>query len=173
MAADDSSLSTFLASALSTVPQRVIIPPMYDRANPLALDPIEASGSGEHSQAEAFRAAQDAQQGKRRARPLPKSGGPFKGFAFVLLPNKEDAERVLGEWAWEGGAPPREDEAAGDGAEEEAGDDDGDEGEEDAEMVEAHQQGKDDGAEKQDGAAKKSKPTCAMRARHGGMRALS
>ena len=108
LAAGDSSLTTFLASTLSTVPQRVIVPPLFDRAHPLALDPVPASasssaagGAGEASQADAFRAAQDAQQGRRRARALPKGGGPFKGFAFVLMPSGEEARRVVREWAWE------------------------------------------------------------------------
>jgi hypothetical protein len=32
---------------------------------------------------------------------LPAGGGPFKGFAHVMLRTKEDVERVCEEWAWE------------------------------------------------------------------------
>jgi hypothetical protein len=32
---------------------------------------------------------------------LPSGGGPFKGFAFVVVETKEDAERVLRTWEWD------------------------------------------------------------------------
>ncbi|KPV73085.1 uncharacterized protein RHOBADRAFT_66817 [Rhodotorula graminis WP1] len=189
MAAGDSSLTTFLASALSTVPQRVIVPPMFDRAHPLALDPLGSSssggggggggGGGESSQADAFRAAQDAQLGRsRRARALPKGGGPFKGFAFVVLPSGDEAERVVREWVWED----ERDEvgAAGEAGEEGRDEGEGDggggaaqEGAEDAEMTEAGLDGEGDGAGKVSSEVKTGKLDCAARARFAGMRALS
>ncbi|GAA6048772.1 hypothetical protein JCM3770_003959 [Rhodotorula araucariae] len=167
----DRSLTLFLASALSTVPQRIIVPPLYDRANPLALDPFGSSGAGEHSQADAFRAAQDTQQGKRRARPLPKSGGPFKGFAFVLVPNKDEASRILKEWSWEGADGGS---SAAEGEEEDVDGEDENE-DEDAEMGEAEvpEQGTMSAKVGPTGKKEKEKLSCAERARQGGMRALS
>ncbi|BGP43851.1 hypothetical protein JCM10449v2_007908 [Rhodotorula kratochvilovae] len=171
-ATGDHSLTLFLSSALSTIPQRIIVPPLYDRSNPLALDPLGSASAGEHSQADAFRAAQDAAQGKRRARPLPKSGGPFKGFAFVLLPSKEEAERVLKEWSWEGADGVS---SAADGEDEEDEGDAGEDEDEDAEMGEAATERAAATAGKGEGKGKKEKetPSCAERARQGGMRALS
>lgn len=32
---------------------------------------------------------------------LPSGGGPFKGFAFVVVGSAEDAERILAAWPWE------------------------------------------------------------------------
>lgn len=32
---------------------------------------------------------------------LPTGGGPFRGYAFVVVASKEDAERILKEWVWE------------------------------------------------------------------------
>ncbi|GAA5854969.1 hypothetical protein JCM9279_003591 [Rhodotorula babjevae] len=172
LAAGDSSLTTFLASALSTVPQRVVVPPLFDRAHPLALDPVPSSSSsaaGEASQADAFRAAQDAQLGRRRARGLPKGGGPFKGFAFVLLPSGEEAERVVREWAWERG----EVEGAAGGGEGEGEEKEAEDGAEDTEMGEVGQTGGADGEGKGVDEGKKDKVGCAGRARFAGMRALS
>ncbi|GAA5910502.1 hypothetical protein JCM8208_007625 [Rhodotorula glutinis] len=174
IAAGDSSLTTFLASALSTIPQRVIVPPMFDRAHPLALDPVPAAGGrgagGGASQADAFRAAQDAQEGRRRARQLPKSGGPFKGFAFVVLPGREEAERVVREWAWA-----REEKAGAEGAGEGEEEGLGEQGEEaeDAEMGEVEQEGGAGGTGTASDEGKTGKLGCAARARFAGMRALS
>jgi prophage DNA circulation protein len=32
---------------------------------------------------------------------LPFGGGPFKGFAFVIVENEEEASRILKEWPWD------------------------------------------------------------------------
>ncbi|GJN94169.1 hypothetical protein Rhopal_007243-T1 [Rhodotorula paludigena] len=143
----DTSLTLFLASALASTPQRILLPPAFDRNDPLALDPAPdgANTDDQSSQAAAFRAAQD--EGKKRAKGLPKGGGAFKGFAFVVLPSKEEAERVLSEWSWE-----REGDES---AENDDEGDEGDEAEEDAEMADAST-----GAEgKGKGKAKKDKPS--------------
>ncbi|GAA6059128.1 hypothetical protein JCM10212_003875 [Sporobolomyces blumeae] len=112
------SLTTFLSDALDTPIQRLVLPPLYDTSNPpdLAaeedeLDDAANDATGHASQAEAFKASLTLQAGasgpggqgrdavgKRTARGLPKGGGPFKGFAFVVVESKDDLERILREW---------------------------------------------------------------------------
>lgn len=43
--------------------------------------------------------------GKKRGKTLnlPVGGGPFKGFAFIVVGRKEDAETILKKWKWEKG----------------------------------------------------------------------
>ncbi|GAA6038682.1 hypothetical protein JCM8097_002342 [Rhodosporidiobolus ruineniae] len=115
----DTSLVLFLSSLLSTPPQKLILPPLYDHENPPSLDDEEAEEDNEDSQAAAFRRAQSrqtslsagdgaspgdgsgaAREGKK-PRALPAGGGPFKGVAFVVLPSKEAAEKAVERWAWD------------------------------------------------------------------------
>ncbi|GAA5918930.1 hypothetical protein JCM5296_003834 [Sporobolomyces johnsonii] len=165
------SLSTFISSALGTPVQRIVLPPLYDPSNPPDFDAEEADGEGEGtSQAEAFAAAQAAQRGDgeagdgprgggRKAKGLPKGGGPFKGFAFVVLRSEDDVQKALGEYAWE---------RTERGQEEGVGDEDDEE--EDVEMKDASN-GKEKGNAK--GKGKGKEVDCAEKARRGGMRAIS
>lgn len=87
------SLATFLSTILSTSIQRVLLPPLVDPTatqTPPAEDP-----SG---QSEAF-AASLLGRGLKRLQ-LPTGGGPYKGFAFVVVGQGEDVERILREWPW-------------------------------------------------------------------------
>lgn len=96
-----SSLSTFLATLLGTQVQRIVLPPLFDPSNP----PAELSNPySENDQSAAFAQSQAAASGKeqrRRGRALPSGGGPFRGYAFVVVQSREDAERILKEWTWE------------------------------------------------------------------------
>ncbi|KAI5481340.1 hypothetical protein MNV49_004962 [Pseudohyphozyma bogoriensis] len=85
-----SSLSSTLATLLSTDIQRVVFPLLYDPSRPPSDEDIAGT------QAEAFVKA----QGLKR-NPLPAGGGPFRGFAFVIVPNKDEAGRILEQWKWE------------------------------------------------------------------------
>lgn len=119
-----SSLSTFLSTLLSSQLQRLVLPPLYDPGNP----PTEHQHprASANDQSEVFAKAQADASGKesvRRGLGLPTGGGPFRGFAFVVLETKEDAERVLKTWAWEKTASG----SAGD-EEEDKMDEDGEEG---------------------------------------------
>jgi len=77
---------------------------------------------------------------------LPKGGGGFRGFAFVVLENREEVERVLREW----GEGDREEELKV--------------GEEDTEMGESGNEGK--------GKGKGKEVTCEEKARKGGMKVM-
>jgi hypothetical protein len=97
-----SSLSTFLSTLLSSQLQRLVLPPLYDPANP-SPDHSQSRASA-NDQSEAFAKAQAEANGKesvRRGLGLPTGGGPFRGFAFVVLETRKDAERALETWAWE------------------------------------------------------------------------
>ncbi|ORY83002.1 hypothetical protein BCR35DRAFT_80467 [Leucosporidium creatinivorum] len=123
-----SSLSTFLSTLLSSQLQRLVLPPLYDPSNPPS-EPNHPRASA-NDQSEVFAKAQAEASGKesvRRGLGLPTGGGPFRGFAFVVLETKEDAERALETWAWEKTDLEREAEAKGDAGEDRM-DEDGEEG---------------------------------------------
>ncbi|GAA6025790.1 hypothetical protein JCM11491_003226 [Sporobolomyces phaffii] len=120
------SLVRFLSAALGTTRiDKLVLPALYDPKQPevsltesdvedATEDAYGREGGGESSQAEAFRAslrAKQQQQGssgegemepqtreKRRARGLPRGGGPFKGFGFVVFDDRDEVERILDEW---------------------------------------------------------------------------
>lgn len=89
---------------------------------------------------------------------LPKGGGPFKGFAFVVLRNAEDVDRALSTYPWQGEPKTREAQRDPDDADDEA----------DAHMEE----GRDEPDPKGKGKAKKAKPSPAEKSRNAGLRAL-
>lgn len=60
----------------------------------------------------AFASSQSG-RGKKVRSSLPTGGGPFKGFAFVVVGSREDAERVLREWKWENEVQEKEEEGVG------------------------------------------------------------
>jgi len=110
------SLLHFLSTALETPVQKLLLPALYDPKNPPNYDEEEeghkedGEGDGENSQADAFRASMRARQlaegqeggageSKRKARGLPRGGGGFKGFAFIVLKDRNEVERVLKEWS--------------------------------------------------------------------------
>ncbi|GAA5908511.1 uncharacterized protein JCM6883_005570 [Sporobolomyces salmoneus] len=173
------SLIHFLSSALSTRIQKLVLPILYDPKNPPDLsaeeedqDADEEEGGGETSQAEAFRASMRAKQAeelaqsgeglKRKPKGLPKGGGPFKGFAFVVLSNKEEVERALKEWSGK-----RESEGSDEAAEEEA-----EEAEDRMEEVEGEGEEAKKSTVKGKGKAKKEL-SCREKAKRGGLRAMS
>lgn len=111
-----SSLVGFLSTLLSTQIQRLILPPLFDgtyQHDTESQDPAGQSEAFERSRIESG----EKKEGRRKGLGLPSSGGPFKGFAFVVVEKKEDAEKALKMLSWErrGGE---------DGAREHAGDDD-------------------------------------------------
>ncbi|GAA6020741.1 hypothetical protein JCM10207_002008 [Rhodosporidiobolus poonsookiae] len=169
--ASDIALPLFFSSLLSTTPQRVILPPLYDPENPPPLtdEDDEDNPSAAPSQAELFARSRAQSEGKeaqhaegraKKPRQLPKGGGPFKGFAFVVLPSKEEADKALGQWTWDQQDAAAEDQPQG---EEEADD-------EDEKMEEVEVEG-----EKKSGKGKAKKPKLSLheRVRRSGLRALS
>ncbi|KAK4054043.1 hypothetical protein OIO90_003688 [Microbotryomycetes sp. JL221] len=93
------SLVTYLSTLLSTKIQRVILPHMYDPQRSHEFEQSLEQGG----QDEAFARAQAESGGQRYRRPglkLPVGGGPLRGFAFIVVENKRDADRILNEWAW-------------------------------------------------------------------------
>ncbi|KAK4048689.1 hypothetical protein OIV83_004659 [Microbotryomycetes sp. JL201] len=95
-----SSLASFISAMLSTVVQRIIIPPLYD---PQRKDK-DSETYDDGSQSEAFARAQAAKTAKplrTAALKLPAGGGPFRGYAFVVVQSQEDANRILNTWKWE------------------------------------------------------------------------
>ncbi|GAA5937984.1 uncharacterized protein JCM15063_005431 [Sporobolomyces koalae] len=105
------SLVSFLSEALSTPIQKLVLPALYDPQNPPALDEDSSDPDSQHdhndSQAAAFQASLRAQQGldgsnnggKKHVKGLPKGGGKFKGFAFIVLQNRDEVERILEDWS--------------------------------------------------------------------------
>ncbi|BGP03911.1 hypothetical protein NBRC10513v2_007652 [Rhodotorula toruloides] len=165
---NDRSASLFLSSALSSPIQRLIIPPLYD-----PNDPPDLNGDSDvQTQEQAFAQARAAAAGidKKSPRPMPKSGGPFKGFAFAVLRSEHEVERVLRDFPWDRKGKGRADEADGDEPNDEK------EGEEDEAMVNGDAEKAEDTAEgpkqgKKKGKKEKLSPT--EIARRSGMRALS
>lgn len=124
------------------------------------------------TQEQAFAQARAAAAGidKKPPRPMPKSGGPFKGFAFAVLRSEHEVERVLRDFPWDRKGKGRADEADGDEPNDEK------EGEEDEAMVNGDAEKAEDTAEgpkqgKKKGKKEKLSPT--EIARRSGMRALS
>ncbi|BGP28018.1 hypothetical protein JCM10295v2_007005 [Rhodotorula toruloides] len=166
---NDRSVSLFLSSALATPVQRLILPPLYDSNNP----PDFHENSDVQTQEQAFAQARAVAAGNyaKPPRPLPKSGGPFKCFAFAVLRSDEEVQRVLREFPWDRKGKGRAEEADGDEPSEEK------EGEGDCTM----ENGDDDKVENAAGAApkqgktkgKKEKLSPTEIARRSGMRALS
>lgn len=91
---------------------------------------------------------------------MPKGGGPFRGFAFVVVRTAEDAERVLATYPWK---REKRERAEGTGHED---------AEEEAEGADAPQ-GESAADPKGKGKAKKEKLSPAERAKRGGMRSLT
>lgn len=89
-------LSLCLSQLLSTQIQRVVLPPLFDPSHPRPAEPTP----GDQSSAFATSQVEDGRARKFKSS-LPSGGGPFKGFAFVVMRSREDAERVLREWRWE------------------------------------------------------------------------
>lgn len=58
---------------------------------------LRASGG----QAEAYHSRSLRMEGEKSL--LPAGGGPYKGFAFVVLSDKDDFERLLRRWKWNKG----------------------------------------------------------------------
>ena len=91
------TLATLLSSVLSASIERVILPPLFDPTNPPAnTHPDDPAG-----QSEAFARSLMDRGGKPKRTPLPTGGGPYKGFAFVVVGSVEDMERILRDWTWE------------------------------------------------------------------------
>lgn len=111
------SLVRFLSAALDTRIEKLLLPALYDPKNPPNLEDEEGDDEENdgNSQSEAFRAsmrARHAQEGPatsgthleaeggrsstRPAKGLPRGGGLFKGFAFVVLSDRTEVEKVLG-----------------------------------------------------------------------------
>lgn len=90
------ALSPLLTSILATQVQRTILPPLFDPANPPPEHNADSEGSS-LSQSAAFNQA----LAPTTVKSLPPGGGPFKGFAHVMLRTKADVERMCEEWAWE------------------------------------------------------------------------
>lgn len=81
------------------------MPQLYDPANPPTTAEEEAEDDAEDSQTAAFqrsllRGGEDGKEGEE-AVGLPRGGGGFRGFAFVVLKDREEVERVLKEWGRE------------------------------------------------------------------------
>ncbi|BGP35795.1 hypothetical protein JCM10296v2_007647 [Rhodotorula toruloides] len=165
---NDRSASLFLSSALATPVQRLFLPPLYDPNDPPDLNEFQDVQTQEQAFAQARAAA--AGNDKKPPRPLPKSGGPFKGFAFAVLRSEEEVERVLREFPWDRKGKGRADEADGHEPNDEK------EGEEDDVMVNGDVEKADEAAEapkqgKKKGKKEKLSPT--EIARRSGMRTLS
>ncbi|GAA5884016.1 hypothetical protein JCM6882_002103 [Rhodosporidiobolus microsporus] len=177
---DSHSLPLFLASlsaSTASYPQKLVLPPLFDKENPPSLSPSDDESDPSKnlapSQAELFaqsRRGSEAAEGKedktKKARQLPKGGGPFKGFAFVVLGSKEEAERVTAEWKWE-----REEGTAAEQVR------DGEEAEPDGEGEDEKMEGMEAGEGEKKGkkgkGKEKKKLSPVERARRSGMRALS
>ena len=74
---------------------------MFDPSNP---PPEITNPESDYDQSAAFAQSQAAANGKavrRKGKGLPSGGGPFRGYAFVVVESKEDAERITKEWEWE------------------------------------------------------------------------
>lgn len=106
---NDRSPSLFLSSALSTPVQRIVLPPLYDPHDPPDLDDPPDVQTQEQAFAQA-RAVAAGNEYKKPPRPLPKSGGPFKGFAFAVLRSRAEVEKVLRDFSWDGKGKGRADE---------------------------------------------------------------
>lgn len=105
------SLSTFLSALLGSQLQRLILPPLFDPSNPPDVTPSTASEPSSQSTAfAAMKAETSGKEVRRKGRALPSGGGPCRGYAFVVLESREDAERVLREWRWEKGSELEKDE---------------------------------------------------------------
>ncbi|SCZ97949.1 BZ3500_MvSof-1268-A1-R1_Chr3-3g06477 [Microbotryum saponariae] len=100
-------LVELLAQLLRTTIQRIILPPGYDPSNPPSSDALHTPSSDRPTQSELFDQSRsvakdkDHEKGKGKGLRLPKSGGTFKGFVFVIVEDVEDAQRVLSEWDWD------------------------------------------------------------------------
>ncbi|KDE04721.1 hypothetical protein MVLG_04860 [Microbotryum lychnidis-dioicae p1A1 Lamole] len=101
-------LVDLLTQLLRTTIQRIILPPGYDPSHPpSSSDALYSSSSDRPTQSELFDQSRsvakdkDNEKGKGKGLRLPKSGGTFKGFVFVIVENAEDAQRVLSEWDWD------------------------------------------------------------------------
>ncbi|KAG0653754.1 hypothetical protein C6P46_002230 [Rhodotorula mucilaginosa] len=150
------SLSRFISSALGSPVQRLILPPLFDPTSKSRSRDDELPEDGaQNSQAQAFA---QSRGGPKRGIGLPKGGGPFKGFAFVVLRNAEDVDRALSTYPWQGEPKTREAQRDPDDADDEA----------DAHMEE----GRDEPDPKGKGKAKKAKPSPAEKSRNAGLRAL-
>ncbi|GAA5982846.1 hypothetical protein JCM10908_006808 [Rhodotorula pacifica] len=157
-ASQDRSLSRFISSALSSPVQRLILPPLYDPTSKSRQrdEELLPDDGGQSSQAQAF--AQSRGGPKKGLGGLPKGGGPFKGFAFVILRSSEDVDRTLSTYPWK--AEPTRRDAQGDADDEEEAED----SRMDEPQPDADPRGK--------GKAKKPKPTPAEKSKNAGMRAL-
>ncbi|KAL8277611.1 hypothetical protein RQP46_010043 [Phenoliferia psychrophenolica] len=91
------TLAPFLSSILSTSIQRVILPPLFDPTTASTTTPSDDPAG----QSEAFAQSLKERAGIPNRTPLPTGGGPYKGFAFVLVGSSEDKDRILKEWTWE------------------------------------------------------------------------
>lgn len=132
---------SLLSTLLATQVQRVILPPLYNRdryeqeeeeGDGYSYDNHDDNDDRPTNQSEAFAKAQAGQSDKPRRRQglkLPSGGGPFRGFAFVIVQSRADAERILAEWKWEREASVCRDEQDVNGGEDRMDDD----AEEDAE----------------------------------------
>ncbi|SCV74751.1 BQ2448_7780 [Microbotryum intermedium] len=99
-------LDDLLSEILRTQIQRIILPPGYDPSNPPSTVALQTRHSDRPiTQSELFdqsrSSSKENDKGKGKGLRLPKGGGTFKGFAFVVVGNEMDAERVLREWDWE------------------------------------------------------------------------
>ncbi|GAA5977174.1 hypothetical protein JCM11641_003866 [Rhodosporidiobolus odoratus] len=102
----DPSLPILLSSLLPSYPQKLVLPPLFDKDNPPSLAAEEGDAAEDRgiSQSELFAQSQREKEGgvvEKKPRALPKGGGPFKGYAFVVLAGKGEVERVLEQWRWE------------------------------------------------------------------------
>lgn len=91
------TLQDHLSNLLSTTVQKVILPPLSDPSQ------SNSSHSTAHNTSSTSKTQDEAfSSGKRKpkALDLPLGGGNFKGFAFVVVAKKEDAEAALKRWAW-------------------------------------------------------------------------
>ena len=136
--------------------QRLILPPLFDPTSKSRSRDDELPDDGaQNSQAQAFA---QSRGGPKRGIGLPRGGGPFKGFAFVVLRNAEDVDRALSTYPWQGEPKTREAQRDPDDADDEA----------DAHMEE----GRDEPDPKGKGKAKKAKPSPAEKSKNAGLRAL-
>lgn len=151
-------MSRFLSAALETPVQRLVLPALFDpasRSRPQEDDSAFANG-GQSSQAQAFA---QSRGGPKKGLGLPKGGGPFRGFAFVVVRNAEEAQRILTTYAWKREKRERSHDTGHDEEEEEV------EGQEVEGDTAVDPKGK--------GKAKREKISPAERAKRGGMRSLT
>lgn len=92
------SLSLLLRSTI----QRVVLPHLFDPSNPPRDTLADPSSSSQTTAFAQSTAASGSGLASRRPPLLPQGGGPFKGFAHVMLGSDEDVERAVAEWKWEG-----------------------------------------------------------------------